>query len=294
MITRRRIVETSPDTARHRGGMVRSCVPGMRPRLLMPILILAAGICQAVPPKVLLLIDERRDGLARTTVIETLARSILADRQIPVLDPGASGAGAQESGGGVLRDLANTELSKLGQKAGADIVVAGESFATNCLGTWEAVATLRAVRMDNGSTMATVSEKAMVGGSGRVAGDTYAIKSAGKAALYALIPAMLDDWAVSVGGSPKGKLSPLELQINGLDKPRQVKAFRRRLREMPDAIASATQREYFAGRAVFDLQSLLKPKELAEQLVSHPPSGIKVEIRDISDGRIHLQAIGRP
>jgi hypothetical protein len=190
----------------------------------------------------------------------------------------------------------NRGASALGQQFGADVIIIGEAVAKpsarrigdSNLRTYQAVATLRAVRTDNSSTLASSSEDASIVGLDDVAGSAKALKAAGQKSLATLIPAMLKAWTEKATPAA-GKAVPVELTIGGVDQVWKLKAVRDCLKNMTDSIQTTTQKQYSAGLALFELESLIPSEELSEKLVLNPPEGLKLQVLEVAPGKINLK-----
>lgn len=270
------------------------------PLALMALIgALAAGHAMASPPKVMLLIDEKSLGTIPTAEVEAMATRLLLDQQVNVVDQDMVRANLQKAQQALKNAGDNRGAAALGQQFGADVILIGEAVAKpsarrigdSNLRTYQAVATLRAVRTDNSSTIASASEDASVVGLDDVAGSAKALKAAGQKSLGNLIPAMLKAWNENTGaGAPgEGKAIPVELTVGGVDQVWKLKALRDRLRGMPEAIQMTTQKQYSAGVALFDIKALVPSEELSEELVLNPPEGLKMQVLELTPGKINLK-----
>jgi hypothetical protein len=244
----------------------------------------------------MLLIDEKSLGTIPTAEVEALATRLLLDQQVNVVDQDMIKANLQKTQQSLRNAGDNRGASALGQQFGADVIIIGEAVAKpsarrigdSNLRTYQAVATLRAVRTDNSATIAASSEDASIVGLDDVAGSSKALKACGQKCLAALIPSMLKAWTEKTAPPAAGKAVPVELTIGGVDQLWKLKAIRDRLRGL-DSIQTTTQKQYSAGLALFNLESLISAEELSEKLVLNPPDGLKMQVLEITPGKINLK-----
>ncbi len=263
---------------------------------LLAAFALLAHATLAASPKVMLLIDEKSLGTIPTAEVEAMAARLLLEKQVTVVDQDMVKANLQKAQQSLRNAGDNRGAAALGQQFGADIIIIGEAVAKpsarrigdSNLRSYQAVATLRAVRTDNSSALASSSEDASVVGLDDVAGSSKALKAAGQKTLSSLIPTMLKAWTEKATPAA-GKAVPVELTIGGVDQIWKLKAVRDRLRSMPDAIQTSTQKQYSAGIALFDLESLVPSADLSEELVLNPPDGLKMQVLEVAPGKINLK-----
>lgn len=263
---------------------------------LLAAFALLAHATLAASPKVMLLIDEKSLGTIPTAEVEAMAARLLLEKQVTVVDQDMVKANLQKAQQSLRNAGDNRGAAALGQQFGADIIIIGEAVAKpsarrigdSNLRSYQAVATLRAVRTDNSSALASSSEDASVVGLDDVAGSSKALKAAGQKNLSSLIPTMLKAWTEKATPAA-GKAVPVELTIGGVDQVWKLKAVRDRLRSMPDAIQTSTQKQYSAGIALFDLESLVPSADLSEELVLNPPDGLKMQVLEVAPGKINLK-----
>lgn len=264
---------------------------------VLSALALLTTAATAASPKVMLLIDEKSLGTIPTAEVEALAARLLLDQQVNVVDQDLVKANLQKTQQSLRGAGDNRGAAALGQQFGADIIVIGEAVAKpsarrigdSNLRTYQAVATLRALRADNSSTLAASSEDASVVGLDDVAGSSKALKAAGQKCLSSLIPAMLKAWTEKAAPASAGKAVSVELTIGGVDQVWKLKAVRDRLRGLPESIQTSTQKQYSAGIALFDLEALVPAETLSEELVLNPPDGLKMQVLEVTPGKINLK-----
>lgn len=261
--------------------------------------LLAGVVCHASPkPKVMLLIDEKSLGTIATAEIEALAIGLLIEEGVPVVDQDMVRANIKKDQR-LLKMAGDARgAASLGLQYGADVIIIGEAvakpsarrIAESNLRTYQAVATLRAVRTDNSETIASASETASKVGLEDVAGSSQALKAAGQQVLGALIPKMLKAWEGSGGAASKRGLV-INLTIGGVDKAWKLKEIREKLRSMDDVVVSVLQKSYTAGVAVFDVESVIPAEELSERLLLDSPEGLKFQLLDVSRAKMDLRAV---
>lgn len=250
-------------------------------------------------PRVMLLIDEQSLGTIPTAEVEALAIKMLLAENVRVVDQDMTQSNVGK--GQELLTMAgdNRGAAALGLQYGADIIVVGEVVAKpsarrisdSNLRAYQAAATLRAVRTDNASTVASASEDASIIGLDDVAGSAKAIRAAGQKSLDALVPAMLAAWT-QAGGRGAARLHHVTITIGGVDQMWKVKAIREQLHTLKSQAANVVQRNYTAGVAVFELDALVAIEELSEALVLNPPADIQFQVLEVGAGNINLRVAG--
>ena len=254
-------------------------------------------------PRVMVIVDEKSLGTIATAEVEAMAIKKLLAMNVPVVDQDMVRANVARSQQMLVAAGDNRGAAALGAQFGADVVLIGEAVAkpsarrigdTN-LRSYQAVATLRAVRTDNSATLAAASEDVTQVGLEDVSGSAKALRGAGEKALDALIPEMLAKWTPgNVAGAAANAFPPrVEMSVGGVDQMWKLKAIRDNLRARSTKMRNVAQRSYAAGLAEFSLESALPPEELAETLVLEPPEGLKLQVLDIGGGRIQLRAVAQ-
>lgn len=252
-------------------------------------------------PRVMVIVDEKSLGTIATAEVEAMAIKKLTALNVPVVDQDMVRANVARSQQLLATAGDNRGAAALGTQFGADIVVIGEAVAkpsarrisdTN-LRSYQAVATLRAVRTDNSATLAAASEDVTQVGLEDVSGSAKALRAAGGKALDALLPEMLEKWTPGNAGGDAANAFPhrVEITVGGVDQMWKLKAMRENLRGRSRDLRNVAQRSYTAGVAEFSMESALPPEELAEALVLAPPEGLRLQVLDVGGGRIQARAV---
>lgn len=251
-------------------------------------------------PRVMLLIDEKSMGTIPTAEVEALAIALLLERGVRVVDQDMVRSNIAK-GQQMLKAVGdNYGAAALGLQFGADVIIMGEvvakpsarRIAESNLRTYQAVATLRAVRTDNSSTIASTSAEDSVFALDDVSGSSKALKAAGAKALDTLIPAMLKGWVrTPASADAQTEANHIVLTIGGMDQAWKVQKIRQTLRSMADKVQNVNQRSYTTGIAVFEFDSLIPVEELSETLVLNPPEGLRLQILEVVPGKIDLKAV---
>ncbi len=251
-------------------------------------------------PRVLMMVDEKSLGSIPTAEVEALAAKLLLQQNIPVVDQDMVKANIAKSQ--QLLKMAGDPrgAAALGMQFGADVVIMGEAvakpsarrIADSNLRTYQAVTTLRAVRTDNAATLASASEDVSVVALDDIGGSAKALRAAGQKSFESLIPAMIEAWEKSggVGGSELA-LTRISLTIGGVDQIWKLKALREMLHGLGTKAQNIVQRNYTAGMVMFDLESTLAAEEFSETLVLKPPQGLKLQVLNVSAGKVDLRAV---
>ena len=247
-------------------------------------------------PRVMLLVDEQSLGTIPTAEVEAMAIDMLLEENVQVVDQDMvqSNLGKGQEVMKMAGD--NRGAAALGLQFGADLVLIGEVVAKpsarrisdSNLRSYQAAATLRAVRTDNSATIASASEDATVIGLDDVSGSAKAIKTAGKKSLDRLVPEMLDAWT-RTGGRQEGRLNHVTVTVGGVDQMWKLKAIREQLIGLNKQTANVVQRNYTTGMAIFELDSLVPIEELSEAIVLKPPEDIKFQVLEVGAGQINLK-----
>lgn len=263
----------------------------------------AQAIAPTFLPRVMVIVDEKSLGTIATAEVEAMAIKKLTAMDVPVVDQDMVRANIARSQQMLTMAGDNRGAAALGTQFGADIVIIGEAVAkpsarriseTN-LRSYQAVATLRAVRTDNSATLAAASEDVTLVGLEDVSGSAKALRAAGEKALAAILPEMLAKWTPGNAGGNAANAFPhrVEMTVGGVDQMWKLKAIRDSLRGRTQEVRNVAQRSYTAGVAEFSLESALPPEELAEALVLAPPEGLKIQVLDVGGGRIQARAVAQ-
>ena len=254
-------------------------------------------------PRVLLMVDEKSLGSIPTAEVEALGAKLLLQQNVPVVDQDMVKANIAK-GQQLLKMAGDARgAAALGLQFGADVVIMGEvvakpsarRIAESNLRTYQAVATLRAVRTDNAATLATASEDVSVIALDDVGGSSKALKGAGTKTLEILIPAMLEAWEKGGGaGGSETALTHVVITIGGVDQMWKLKALREQLHGQGTKAQNVVQRNYTAGVAIFELDSTMAAEEFSELLVLKPPQGLKLQVLNVSAGKVDLRAVAAP
>ncbi len=269
----------------------------------------AAPVAAAKPvaptflPRVMIIVDEKSLGTIATAEVEAMAVKKLTAMDIPVVDQDMVRANIARSQQMLVAAGDNRGAAALGTQFGADIVLIGEAVAkpsarrigdTN-LRSYQAVATLRAVRTDNSATLAAASEDVTQVGLEDVSGSAKALRAAGEKALDSLLPDMLGKWTPGNVAGDAANAFPhrVEMVVGGVDQMWKLKAIRDCLRGRTQDLRNVAQRSYTAGVAEFSMESALPPEELSEALVLTPPEGLRLQVLEVGGGRIQARAVAQ-
>ena len=269
----------------------------------------AAPVAAAKPvaptflPRVMITVDEKSRGTIATAEVEAMAVKKLTAMDIPVVDQDMVRANIARSQQMLVAAGDNRGAAALGTQFGADIVLIGEAVAkpsarrigdTN-LRSYQAVATLRAVRTDNSATLAAASEDVTQVGLEDVSGSAKALRAAGEKALDSLLPDMLGKWTPGNVAGDAANVFPhrVEMVVGGVDQMWKLKAIRDCLRGRTQDLRNVAQRSYTAGVAEFSMESALPPEELSEALVLTPPEGLRLQVLEVGGGRIQARAVAQ-
>ena len=270
----------------------RTTAPAPRPAVAKPV-------APSFLPRVMVIVDEKSLGTIATAEVEALAIKKLLAQEVPVVDQDMVRANVARSQQMLVAAGDNRGAAALGAQFGADVVLIGEAVAkpsarrigdTN-LRSYQAVATLRAVRTDNSATLAAASEDVTQVGLEDVSGSAKVLRAAGEKALDALLPELLAKWTPGDASGAGAFAHRVEMTVGGVDQMWKLKSIRESLRGRKVDLQNVVQRSYTSGLAEFSVESKLPPEELAEQLVLKPPKGLRIQILEIAAGRIQLKAV---
>lgn len=254
-------------------------------------------------PRVMIIVDEKSLGTIATAEVEAMAVKKLTAMDVPVVDQDMVRANIARSQQMLVAAGDNRGAAALGTQFGADVVLIGEAVAkpsarrigdTN-LRSYQAVATLRAVRTDNSATLAAASEDVTQVGLEDVSGSAKALRAAGEKALAAILPEMLSKWTPGNVSGDAANAFPhrVEMVVGGVDQMWKLKAIRDCLRGRTKDLRNVAQRSYTAGVAEFSMESALPPEELSEALVLTPPEGLRLQVLEVGGGRIQARAVAQ-
>ena len=250
-------------------------------------------------PRVMVIVDEKSLGTIATAEVEAMAIKKLLAMNVPVVDQDMVRDNVARSQQLLVAAGDNRGAAALGTQFGADVVLIGEAVAkpsarrigdTN-LRSYQAVATLRAVRTDNSATLAAASEDVTQVGLEDVSGSAKVLRAAGEKALDALLPELLAKWTPGDASGAGAFAHRVEMTVGGVDQMWKLKAVRDCLSGRTEDLRNVAQRSYVAGVAEFSMESALPPEELAEALVLAPPEGLKLQMLDVGAGRIQARVV---
>ncbi len=255
-------------------------------------------VLPAVLPRVMIMVDEQSLGTIATSEVEAMAVRELTALKIPVTDQDMVRSVIARNQQMLEMVGDNRGAAALGAQFGADLILVGEAVAkpsarriadTN-LRSYQAVVTLRAIRSDNASTVAAVSEHSTQVCVEDVSGSAKVLRSSAKAALNNLIPAMLRNWSPPT--APESAFAHrLEISFGGVDQVWKLRAIRDMLNSRTEDLGNVTQRNYTMGMAEFSADARIPAEELAESFVLKPPDGLRLQVLGIATGQIQLRAV---
>ena len=279
--------------------------PPARERPVAPVAAQVAPkpVAPTFLPRVMVIVDEKSLGTIATAEVEAMAIKKLLAMNVPVVDQDMVRANVARSQQLLIAAGDNRGAAALGTQFGADVVLIGEAVAkpsarrigdTN-LRSYQAVATLRAVRTDNSATLAAASEDVTQVGLEDVSGSAKALRAAGEKALDSLLPDMLGKWTPGNVAGDAANAFPhrVEMVVGGVDQMWKLKAIRDCLRGRTQDLRNVAQRSYTAGVAEFSMESALPPEELSEALVLTPPEGLRLQVLEVGGGRIQARAVAQ-
>lgn len=252
----------------------------------------------APTPIVMLLIDEKNMGSIPTSEVEAMGMQALLDNNCKTVDQDMLRANIEQRKRMLKMVGDRRGAAALGSQFGADIVISGSAVCkpsarrisdTN-IRTYQAIATLRAVRTDNGNILATASESGTGLDVEDVRGGSKALKAAAENCFNKLIPQTLNAWQRGGPSSTTPQPYPFHIQITfgGVDKLWKVKTLREDLKER-ESLSNVVQRNYTAGAVVFEVDSKLAAEELTEAIVLTPPESLKIQALSIDSGKIVMR-----
>lgn len=265
---------------------------------LAAILIAAAARVNAGidDPRVMLLIDEKNLGTIPTSEVEALAARMLLQNGLNVVDQEMVRANIKKDQQ-LLKMAGDARgAAAVGLQFGAEIVIVGDAVAKPSAGriadsnlrTYQAVVTLRALRTDTATALASASETASIIGLEDVSGSSKVLKLAGAQTLDILIPEMIDAWRESQGRA--GGQRKIEIAFGGVDAVWMLKCIRKSLQDNAH-ISNMAQRNYTPGAATFEVNSSVSANALAEELVLNPPKKVRYQVLNVTARKINLRAV---
>lgn len=276
----------------------------MRMRYILTAILLSAAMAAAGGglPRVMTLVDEKSLGTIATSEIENMAMGMLMKQGFSVVDQDMVRANLQKSQQ-LLKSVGDARgAAALGMEFGADVIITGEAVAKpsprriagSNFRAYQAVVTLKAIRTDNAQALATASESASIAGLDDVEGGAKALKAAGDKTLKTLIPDLMESWKRSGAVAGAGARRQVILTVGGVDQIWKLRAVREQLRSLDDIAGDVTQRSYSAGAAIYEVSTPRPVEEFAEELVMHPPEGLKFQVLNITPGKVDLNVVDAP
>ncbi len=246
-------------------------------------------------PVVMLLVDEKNMGSIPTAEVEAAGMARLLTLGCKTVDQDMLRAGIEQRKRLLKMAGDNRGAAAVGGQFGADIVIAGTAvckpsarrIADSNIRNYQAVVTLRSIRTDNGSILATASETSTALDVEDIRGSSKALRAAAAVCLNSLLPPTLNAWERGAAGATAITPYPYHIQITvgGADQLWKVKAMREKL-QAHDATANTVQRSYTAGAVIFELDANQAAEKLAESLVLDPPKALRLQALAVESGKI--------
>ena len=246
--------------------------------------------------KIMLMIDEKNLGTVATAEVESFAAKSFMEQGVQIVDQEMVRANIKKDQQLLKMSGDNRGAATVGLQFGADIIVVGDAvakpaaqrIADSQLRTYQASVTLRAVRTDTSETIAFASETGTAIAMDDVTGGSKALKAAGQKAIQPLVAAVLEK--TGLGDPDDGSQRQIEMIFGGVDQSWKVKVIRKILEKRPD-LTHVAQKTYTSGSVQFEAMATVPARKLSEALVLDPPNGLKLQVLEVSRGKISMRAV---
>lgn len=189
-------------------------------------------------------------------------------------------------------NLNDQDIVNLGTLLQADIVIVGKSVANqapNVLGTnirsFKGAVTVRAIRIDTGTEIATASESAITANSDQITGSQNALSEAGVLAAKQLAPQIAAAWQ-----QEEKPLSMVAIMLEGTSHLANFVKFRKVLQELP-GVKEMQIKEMKANQALIMISFQGTAKELADALILKTFESIGINIYEVSENHLRIELI---
>jgi len=190
-------------------------------------------------------------------------------------------------------ELSDDDAANLGKQLGADVVIIGEGVARRSgnvsdmnIGSIQARVSARAIRTDNGMTLASSEETKGVAGGDDGAGGREALALSASAVAQDLTRQIMSKWredpqqAVSVG-----------LVVKGIREYADFVRFRKHLKNDIRGVKNVHLLSITTDEAKMDVEFAGNAKTLADDLVLQPFEDLSVSIIEVSEEGVQLELI---
>ncbi|MDA8083008.1 MAG: flagellar assembly protein T N-terminal domain-containing protein [Nitrospiraceae bacterium] len=252
-------------------------------------------------PKVMVMIDERMDGLYDATGADGTgqAEATIIEKFI---NAGFNVVDADTVKANISRDKAlrilegdNKAAAAEGLKYGAQIVITGKAFSKSAIrhirGTnmqsIQATIQARVIKTDTGKVIASKSETGAQAHIDEVQGGALALKEAGEKLSDELIDMIVKQWS----GEVYGRSQEITVMISGLVSYRHLAAIKKRLEKETQGVKAVHQRSFTGGVAELMIDYGGKSTNIADELANRKFTGFRLEPTNVTPARIDLKAI---
>jgi len=191
-------------------------------------------------------------------------------------------------------DLNNEEIAALAGFLRSDVVIAGTSAARivpNVMGTnvrsFQGTVTVRAIRIDTGEEIASVTQSAVTANSDEIVGIREALSTAGVLAGKELASQIADVWQKEAEES-----SMVEIMLERTGNLANFVKFRTMLNNMP-GVQEMQIKEMKSDQAIIMVSFQGSAKELAEALILKTFETIGINIYEVSENHLRIELVTR-
>ena len=228
-------------------------------------------------------------GAAENAIIDALMT-----KGVPLVDRQAL-QGKITSKKGLTAAPNDTDVKEFAVGTGAEVVITGTAIATdqgNIMGTQmrslRANISLKALSLDSGQILATVTETAAVGHIDTATGGTKALDVTARKATQELLEKILNRWESEVAGP-----ATVQLKIANVAKSKFLRVLKTFLGNDIRGVQNVRQRSYSEKTAEFEVEIKGSAQALAEELEAKDFGDFGIEINEITANTVTASLTGK-
>lgn len=175
-------------------------------------------------------------------------------------------------------------IKEFAGNSGAEVVIVGKAVATHVgaiMGTQmqsvRANISLRALNLDSGEILATVTRSEAVGHIDPMSGGTLALKKAAEKSADELLEKIMARWETEVAGP-----STVNLVVNNVKASKNLRALASIIREQVRGVQDVRQRSFRKKTAELEVEMKGSAQDLADELEDKKFPGFDIEIDEVT------------
>ena len=189
----------------------------------------------------------------------------------------------------IVVDISDTSL-ELAKQSGAEVLILGSAKTTvtqlplmksSGMKTCNANLNLRAVRADDAVIIATTSARGVAAHIDDLTGSTMALEKASKEAAESLKASIIEKYSQNQFESRQ-----IQFEVSGITSFQQLNTLKNSLPYYIRGIKNVYQRNFEAGRALFDIEITQKAESVASEMANKTIENISLEITAVTQNKV--------